>query len=456
MNISGIVEQLTTRRVVILLLSLLMLRLVLALVLGQPWNSERWLNWITVADTGKYTTCAQDLADGRIDDPHFTTPGYPFIQLLTRSALGWMWFGTIVLQQLVSVFSAWLLGWLLLPHIGRYGWLATLLFLLEPVGFCFSYILLPEPFMILTQILALWLMLKARLAPTGRMGLLTLATALLVGLGVLVKPILGYGYIGFVLFIFLFYKTSLRLKLAWAMLFFLVFNGPIWIVKDHYHRNFGIAELSLQGPWQKAFQALQMHQRAAEGRIDDGAVVREMREVLAARGYDSNHPDYGLYKATYDSLALATIKKYPHQMVFSTLINSFMYFNPAPNLIRNFLQLPHVEREVELANTGEVFREFFAKFRSWDNLLIICFSCTVSLVLALSWLFSHRLWKCRAYRPLLFFINGWFAYTVLLVGILVDSRYRLSFIWGFAIAFALVVHRWCHRDDGAKQERGAA
>jgi hypothetical protein len=454
MDVNRSIGWLSTRRVVTLLICLFMLRVVFALVIGHPWDGEHWYNWISVDDTDKYSQCALDLEDGRLDNPHFTTPGYPVIQMLTRSLLGWTWFGTIVVQQLAAMIGAFLLGWMLLPYIGRYAWLATLLFLLEPVTFCFSYILLPEPFMILIQIVSLWLMLKAATAATIRMGILTAVVAVMVGLGVLVKPILGFSYFGFILFILLFYKTRLSYKFAWVVLFFVLFNGPVWMLQDHYRRNFGIAEMSLQAPWQKAFQTLQMHQRAAEGRIDDGPIVLEMREVLESRGYDAAKPDYGLYKAVYDSLALATIRKYPHHMAFSTLINSFMYFNPAPNLIRNFLGLPMVAREVELANTKEIFREFFAKFRSWENLLFIAFSTSISLIMILSWLFSFRFRRRRQYWPLLFFINGWFVYTVLLVGILVDSRYRQTFIWGFAIAFALVAHWWFTERGGKKLERG--
>jgi hypothetical protein len=169
--------------------AVLLVRVALVLAVGRP-GSPGWEGRILYSDSHSYLHAAGDLADGRQDEPHFRTPGYPLL-LDATSGGGGGWTLTILLQQAADFACAASVSAMALPFIGPAGaGLAALVLMLLPSGIIYSAYLIPDILVALAAALSglLWTRLDPA-AGTRRAVLQGLAAGLCLSAGLLLKPV---------------------------------------------------------------------------------------------------------------------------------------------------------------------------------------------------------------------------------------------------------------------------
>ncbi|NQS98373.1 MAG: hypothetical protein HQ591_07965 [candidate division Zixibacteria bacterium] len=435
-----------TKILLTITISLLALRIVLVCIFGQPWEAEHWLKWVYTSDTRTYVEMSEDLADGDLDRPHKRILGYPLFLLLTKNLLGWTWFGTIILQQIIAAISGLLLVLILIPFLGRLAIWACVFFLIEPYSFFFSVNLQPETVFVFTQILATYLVFKLIGAPLKKYLLLSAAIGAIIAAGVFVHGILMFSFLGFVIFIFLFTKVKLWEKITAAILLVLIVQIPIWAMTRYNYRHFNMKSICTQTSREKCGRFLVIRQLETQGFLNVKAIWNERKIILKEAGYDEEHPDWALRDSVYNDFSSKLIKEYFWDIIKHQFIHAHLFLNLGSQAFKEFVGLttdPDLESDLSLQNmgVGRLFKVLLGRFDCISVTIYILFAMSYSLILVLSWLLSLTLIRNRQFQPLIYIITGWFFYIAMLIGPLAQGRYRIGFVWALCLSVPIAFYR---------------
>ena len=424
----------------ILLGLVFLIRMLILYFLGKPYDTVHWNLWIRTGDTKSYIVFANEIYSGVIKSYPFRLPLYPIVMVITHSLFSLEWLGTILFHQIISLVTAWMIYKLILPYVKSAAIIASLIFLFEPASFIYSYLLLPETFMIFIQVAATIFIIKASsLKGIKKFGFVSLSSLVLCS-GVFFKPVLIYSLALYIIFIFFYFKDSLTYKILYVLLFICLFQTPIHFYRQYLYNKFGVYSLTRQEYSEKAGRALDIKYVAEHGRIMHIDSLRaEIRRTLISGGFDYNHPDYVLYSHITDSISRTNLRKHPYAVAAHSFIDSYMFFQPATGTISDFLNITNYTKIPDHATFDEKITHIENRTSSLTNIVIIFISLMYSLILIVPFFISMINKNVRRmYSPLVYFAVMWFLYTSVAIGRIAQTRYRVTFIWTFAILAGLV------------------
>lgn len=414
----------------------LILRISLIFILGKP-GTDNWNSWMIYPDSSNYISFAQDMSDGSYNEPSFRTPVYPFFLYVTNFIINGNWLLTIILQQILVIIAAFLIFSYLFNIVGRFAYLALIVFLLEPNILIYSYAILPDILMLFIQIIATLLMLSSIEKTYKNKVIVSVIIAFLLSVGVLAKPVLMYSFVGFVIFILIFYKYQFWKKAIIAVIFIAVFYIPLISLQQYNLNKFGFKSISTQASWEKAGSAIALRQQIEIHHYDRDLMLKEMDQALSNSGYNANKPDYKLRDEVYNSLFRSIAKKYPIHAAYYSIIGSIHFLTPGMNAAKKFFNIEDSSKQNVVRNDIENFHKYL---ETSSTILILIVTIVFSLVLFFSWILSFVWLKKKKFLPFLYFVNGWFIYSVVLLGRYSSPRYRITFIWGFVMLVSFAIY----------------
>ncbi len=394
---------------------------------------------IETSDTRNYVKFAMDMRNGHMSVLPRTMPGFPLIIVLTQYLFPITWLGTILLQQILNLLIAWLLVLIVSQYTAKGYLLVMALFLFEPVTLIYSYTFMPEMYMLLFQVWATYILIIAQKAESRKKMLLTLSSALILSVGVFFKPILTFTFTLFALFILVYYKDSIWKRLLFVVLFYAVFQTPLYLYRFYIHNHFGVYSLSRQEYSEKAGRSIDIKFLAQNGYpMADDSVRGELRQTLAKGGYDSTKPDWALYGHITDSITKANLRKYPFTAIYHSFAESYAYFQPGTRVLLNFQKAftrTVLSDEFEDPKAaGQTHSSVFSQ----KNLTAL-FSMLYSAILIFPVLIALGSKKLRKkYSVIIFLTILWFLYTSVACGRVAQARYHVTFIWTFTMLAGVV------------------
>lgn len=129
-------------------IAVFLVRIILVMVVGRPFNSADWTSWTIDPDSHGYITMADDLYDGVQDVASTRTPFYPFFIAITRHLFGDSTLSVVLLQQVMDLATAAAVG-LMASSAGAAGGPAAGFYLLLPASMVNSSRILPDTLMTL-------------------------------------------------------------------------------------------------------------------------------------------------------------------------------------------------------------------------------------------------------------------------------------------------------------------
>lgn len=432
------------KKILLFLILIFILRIIVVILI-----THNGATGVETSDTRNYVKFAMEMKNGHLSVLPRTMPGYPIVILLTQYIFPIAWLGTILLQQILNLLIAWLLVLIVKQYYAK-GYLLVLgIFLFEPVTLIYSHSFMPEMFMLLFQVWATYLLVLAQKADGRRKILLTLLSALLLSIGVFFKPILTFTYTLFALFILIYYKENIWKRILFVVLFYAVFQTPLFLYRFYIHNQFGVYALSRQEYSEKAGRSVDIKFIAQNHYpMSDDSLRKELRQALASGGYDSTKPNWPLYAHLNDSITRANLRKYPFAAFYHSFAESYAYFQPGTRVLLNF----------QKAFTRTVFSDEFddPKVTGQNQNSIVSrknitalFSILYSALLIIPVLIALVSKKLRKkYSQLLFLTVIWFLYTSVACGRVAQARYHVTFIWTFAMVAGIVYS--IIREEGIK------
>lgn len=424
-----------------LLASVFVFRLLLLFLIGNPFEYEKWFNWIWAGDSPSYLRFANVIYNQSFDFLPQRLPGYPLIILLTREVLGIEWLGTIILQQIISILSAWFIYKIVTRYINTNTLIAPLVFLFEPIGLIISFKILPEAFMVLAILATTYLIVKASSEYFIKKLLLVITSSIILCIGVFFKPILLYSFIIYIVFILIYFQDNFKNKLLYVLVFLVIFHLPIHIYKEIIYEKFGVYCLARQEFSEKMGRAIDIKYLAENKKVMNIDSLRaEVKYILMLRGYDFKNPDYVLHAQVSDSLVKLYVRKYLPQFIYYSFSESYFFFQPATSIITAFIKNEQQTTRKHFSTFTEQFSFFKKLLLSTENLIIIIFSLLFSMILILPVLITVFNRNLRVqYSPLIYFALFWFFYTSVMVGRIAQARYRITFSWILIILLGIVI-----------------
>jgi hypothetical protein len=172
--------------------------------------------------------------------------------------------------------------------------------------------------------------------------------------------------------------------------------------------------------------------------MTEDSLRKEIRQVLAAGGYDSTKPNWPLYAHLTDSITKANLKKYPMATAYHSFAESYAYFQPGTKVLLNFQDafrktvmmddIDNPATQVQKANSLLSRKNITALFSVLYSVILI-FPVLIVLL-------NKKLRK--KYSVIVFFTILWFLYTSVACGRVAQARYHVTFIWTFAILGGIV------------------
>jgi hypothetical protein len=427
-NTAGISSKEMKKKIILFLCLIFILRIIVVVLI-----THNGATGIETSDTRNYVKYAMDMRNGHLSILPRTMPGYPLVIVLTQYLFPITWLGTILLQQVLNLLIAWLLILIVGQYTSKGHFLVMGLFLFEPMTVIYSYSFMPEIYMLLFQVWATYILVLAQKADGRKKMLLTIASALILSTGVFFKPILTFTFSLFSLFILVYYKERIWKRILFVILFYAVFQTPLYLYKFYIHHNFGVYALSRQDFSEKAGRSVDIKFIAQNHYpMSEDSLRKEIHGTLIAGGYDSTKPNWALYAHITDSITKANIKKYPLTAAYHSFAESYAYFQPGTRVLLNF----------QRAFTQTVLMDDFEDPRAQNQprkaitaLLSILYSA-ILIIPVLIMLLSKKLRK--KYSPLIFLAILWFLYTSVACGRVAQARYHVTFIWAFIMLAGIV------------------
>lgn len=436
------------KRILLFLLLVFILRIIVVILI-----THNGATGVESSDTKNYVKFAMEMRNGHLSVLPRTMPGYPIIILLTQYIFPIAWLGTILLQQVLNFLIAWLLVLIVRQYYAKGYLLVFGIFLFEPVTVIYSYSYMPEMFMLLFQVWATYLLVLAQKAEGRRKILLTLLSALLLSIGVFFKPILTFTFTLFALFILIYYKENIWKRILFVVLFYAVFQTPLYLYRFYIHNQFGVYALSRQEYSEKAGRSVDI-KFIAQNRypMSDDSLRKELRQALAAGGYDSTKPNWPLYARLNDSITKANLRKYPFVAFYHSFAESYAYFQPGTRVLLNFQKAftrTVLSDEFDDPKVADQNQNPIVSRKNITALFSVLYSILLIIPVLIA-LISKKLRK--KYSQLLFLTVIWFLYTSVACGRVAQARYHVTFIWTFAMVAGVVYSMI--REEGIKSVFG--
>lgn len=385
------------------LLLVFAIRILLVLLVGKPSDMENWCEWTLDPDSYTYLPMAADLADGEQDSASCRTPLYPLFLVATSEIPGSPELLPILLQQVVDLATAILIGLLAGGAGCTRWWLASLYYLLLPAAAASSSRFLPDSFVALFVALAgvIWAGTRrserpwSLVAGYGTIGILLSAGALL-------KPVLLFAPAAFIAVI-----PAVRVKshaarlLAVLAVVVLSAAGPFaW--RLHNRSEFGLDAISTQDGYEQAGRI-----SVLAGRWSLEQFNAEVRDSVEAASTFDGRTDYDVRNRIYRNIATREFRRNPMAVILPHLTSWPRFFSASTGNTLRYLGLEHsstTPTTIKVAGAAIV--------------LVMPAGCIVGLV---SGRIRRRVW------PLLLISASQFAVMSLVHGPLAGPRYGLSF-----------------------------
>ncbi len=384
------------------------------LLIGRP-GSAGWEGRILYSDSYSYLHAAEDLSDGRQDEPLYRLPGYPLMMLTTRGLAGPDWTATILLQQLSDLATALIVSLAALPLLGRpWSLLAGAFYLLLPSGVIYSSYLIPD--IVVSMLIAMsgLLWLRTSESPgTAR----ALSKGLLAGLcfaaGLLLKPVLLYAPSVYVALVFIPRPGRLRRGLFAAVVAAACASAYL-AVRAHNMSAFGLPGMTTQDALEPMGRMVQIADYRGLG--VGGATFWMFRDSLEALSAVDGEIDYGKRDSVFRAVTREAILSNPLRVAYFEL-------SRWPKFFVNF-----DGHQPYLGMTSDDEKPLW-----W----VIVTSVPQSL-LGLGLLASLLSGAVRKRLGSLFWLGlAWFLYSVPVIGPIASFRYGLMFYWAL-VPFVLV------------------
>ncbi len=423
-----------TKNILLFLLLVFILRIVVVVLVTHNGAAG-----VETSDTRNYVKFAMEIKNGHLSVLPRTMPGYPLVILLTQYLFPITWLGTILLQQILNLLIAWILVLIVSQYTSK-GYLYVLaLFLFEPMTVIYSFSYMPEMYMLLFQVWATYLLVIAQKAEGRKKMLLTLCSALVLSVGVFFKPILTFTFTLFAFFILVYYKDSIWKRMLFVVLFYAVFQTPLYIYRFYIHNQFGVYSLSRQEFSEKAGRSIDIKFLAQNGYpMTDDSVSSELRQALRDGGYDTTKPNWVLYGHITDSITKANLKKYPFTAAYHSFAESYAYFQPGTRVLLNFQKAFSKTVFMDEFDDPKVLSQTKNSVFSRKNITALV-SVLYSALLIIPVLIAIGSKKLRKkYSTIIFLTVLWFLYTSVACGRIAQARYHVTFIWTFAMLAGIV------------------
>jgi hypothetical protein len=410
-----------------------LIRLFFIFFVGVPSNAGSWNKWTWQADSDLYVSFADAIYNHNLNFYPFRLPGYPLILIGTHALLSPEWLGTIILQQFISLACAWILYLIGRRFIKSAHLVAPLIFLFEPATLRYSFVIMPEIFLVFTELAATLVILKA-VAATGRKKFMLVAySSILLCSGIFFKPIVLYAFLLYIGFILVYFRDVFWKRVLYAALFVLIFQLPVHFYRQFIHERFGVYSLTRQEYSEKAGRSLDIKYLVENDRImDTDSLRQEIKKTLIAGGFNYDKPDYILYAHITDSITSANIKKYPWAFAYHSFADSYNFFHPSPSSFSDFFDIHFSYNAPEDASFIERITRHMTSSISYIPMLL--YSLFYTAVLILPFIISLVNKDIRTkYSPLIYFAVSWFIYSAVLCGRIASIRYRVTFIWTFTV-----------------------
>ncbi len=396
---------------------LILLRVLLVLVLGNPWSADgnSWSEWIMAYDSPGYIDMARDLSDGVHDQASMVMPVYPIFLAITESVFRPDFVLTILLQQLLAGIAGIACYGIVKGVSGsdRAALIALTAMILAPANIIWSTLILTDvPSASITVFTGFfWILAVRRGYKFREYLLLMIACGLFTGLNSMIRPI---GMMA----IFIYSLASLllvplkRLKglyaLAGTACFVIMALLPPTLWRNHNLTRFNLNAVSTQQSYEPLKRLWMIDNNSYDQWVDYHTSLDSM-----AMG------DSGIEWSVRDSL-------YSHRTRELFLRNPVKYI------------IPHLTRWPRLFSTG--LQSNFLKPLYPESVPVVFYLIVLAVQALfiggfLYAIFTPAIRKKHADLLLIAFL--WFLGTAVSTGPIAYSRYSLTFLWSWVALFGL-------------------
>jgi 4-amino-4-deoxy-L-arabinose transferase-like glycosyltransferase len=452
-NLSGR-SRLAARHVVLVLGACLVLRLAFFAVV-QPWRPSVERRVVLHHDALEYHELAVTvLTSGRFaygpaaPPSAFRTPGYPLFVAGAYALFGHEPWAVLLVQAFLDTFTCLLLMSALTRLLGtRIGLIGGGFYAVDPA-------LVIHCATLLSEVLFLWLLVGAfyafSLAATCRRSAARegacAASGLLMGLGVLVRPVGQFAALLYIVFLVAAGRGRVAKRLGRALLWALAFAVVLapWVVRNA--QTFGRAALATTPSFyllREQVGAMEVARRGSENATEvRDALLAEAREMMAADGHNPETLS-PFQRADYQRrLALRYIQAHPVRCIFTTLRGVVHTFaSPGTEPFAQLLRIPHhrlnVKRYRSLLQAAKKFLRSKSPTELAFSAVAFAFLAGSYAGVALGFLLAWR----HPRRAVLLFCMSMALYFVLAAGGNGLVRFRLPAI-PFYLPFVGLGYAW--------------
>jgi 4-amino-4-deoxy-L-arabinose transferase-like glycosyltransferase len=333
----------------LLLLSVFLMRLTVVFLAGNPGDGPTWASWTIDPDSHSYLALAGDLSDGVQDSASTRTPGYPAFLLAVSPDPGASSLAPVLIQQVIDLMTALIIGSMAVQTGCRAGWIASLCYLLLPAAAATSSRILPDTLLALTSAASglLWL----RAARTGKAGSLIGLyglIGLILSIGSLLKPVFLFAPAVYLMLI-----PAVRIRtgpvriLAILTLLAVSVAGPLaW--RLHNRAAFDMDAISTQDGFEQTGRIWVLTGRATQ--LEFITSVKDSVEALSSR---SGEIDYELRNRIYREMAIEELERHPMDVIIPHLTSWPRFFTTGIGNTMRYLGIPQdsgVQLPIQIAS----------------------------------------------------------------------------------------------------------
>jgi 4-amino-4-deoxy-L-arabinose transferase-like glycosyltransferase len=252
-----------------------------------PWNKDVLTNSImTLADAPEYNHLALSVLDNKSFENYGTlrTPGYPvFIALIYSISRGSVWLVILIqiLLSLGSVFIVYKIG--LTIFFRKIALISAFIFAIDPHQALYTVELMSETLFIFFFLASIYYLCKS----IKEYNLASICfSALFLGIATLVRPISYLFPLVAIVFILVFYNLKLQMRVAYSLIFSIIFFATIspWLIRNY--SKYGEATLSSAGGYNLLFQYAAYTEEYKTGKTIE-QINKEFISLAVKQGMDT-------------------------------------------------------------------------------------------------------------------------------------------------------------------------
>lgn len=321
------------------LIGLFILRILLVLFAGRPWNVESWTSWTMEPDSHTYLALASDISDGVQDSVSTRTPGYPALLAAFSALEPGSTLPVVLLQQIADLATALLIGAMTAGTGCRHWWTASACWLLLPAAAATSSRILPDTLLATVSAAVCLLWLKWASSPSHR----RLAAAyggigLLLSAGALIKPVFLFAPAVFVIMIPFTKVRSFSARAAAVLLMLLVFSAGSLVWRIHNRDSFGMDAISAQDGYEQAGRIWVLTGRATQMEF-----LTSVRDSVDSLSSVDGRIDYDLRSRIYRHMAMDELRRHPAAVIVPHLSSWPRFFSTGVGNTMRYLGLARGE-----------------------------------------------------------------------------------------------------------------